>query len=180
MRDFKADFAQGQLAANKVVAAKNEINGVLSQLNKDLFAASKGTITTAVQKLVEQPPSGMAGIRAAITGPSEPKYYWAIMTWNPKTKNAHFELARWQQHRNGYPCTVSWGGAEHQCLNREALEKCLGDLIRDAAVNLKFQILMKESPKTADTSHKAAPSTKLSTETGAPQSAPTTKPTPKK
>ncbi|MGO9243770.1 MAG: hypothetical protein ACLPT4_09010 [Verrucomicrobiia bacterium] len=182
MRDFKGDFAQGQTAADKVTAARNEIKAVLSQLNKDVSAASKGAIDVRVEQQVEPPLTGLAAIGAAmLRPPSEPKRYWAIIARNPKAGGSTvYELARWQQHRNGYPCTVTWGGAEHQCSNREALEKCLGELLRDAGVSLKFQTLMQQQLKVANSSPKAASSSKPPTKPAAPQKPPTTKPKPSK
>lgn len=144
MEDFKSAFKDGLKAAHDAEMARKEIDEVFNDLNKQLTEASKGKLKIERRQLEER-----RAIAVRIASPLEPpETYWAIVASNPTIKDLppiipqFKELAKWQAGRAGYPCKISWGAQEEYCEDKQALEKCLANLLRDAIVAERLDALM--------------------------------------
>lgn len=146
MTDFRTAFEAGQDAAIKAELARKEIDSVFAEVQKQLTEITKGKVEIYRQEFEKRP----EGVPFAITffGPKEK--YWAVAARNPMAEdNKSRQLAIWDEGRGGYPCTVSWGGMDRTCHDREALEECLASLLADPVVGDKLRRLILLPPPQA-------------------------------
>jgi hypothetical protein len=138
MIDFKSAFNEGLDAAQKAKAARLEIDNVFKDLNQQLTEVSEGKLTIEREQL--EPPRSWV-TQLAILQP--PEKYWAIVARNPTIEGSSFqELCKWESGRAGYPCKLTWGGNEHYCEDKQALENTLSNLLRDPIIAEKLISLM--------------------------------------
>jgi hypothetical protein len=137
--NFKSAFNEGLEAAQKAKAARLEIDNVFKDLNQQLTEVSEGKLTIAQEQL--ELPRPWAAQLATLLEP--PEKYWAIVARNPTIEGSSFqELCKWESGRAGYPCKLTWGGNEHYCEDKQALENTLSNLLRDPIIAEKLVSLM--------------------------------------
>lgn len=138
MVKYAQAFQDGLAAAKEAGRAKREIEEVFKGLNKEIDKISKGKLYIARKRI---------DIRKRLIPKLIPTRYWAIVASNPQIKNCpEKELAKWNQDKAGYPCKISWSNEDYQCLDREALEDALAELLRDPIVGETLSALMKLEP----------------------------------
>ena len=144
MADFGSAFDEGQRAAEDAKAARNEVDVVFAEVNRQVAAKSGGKLCIERKKLKE----ATSYWETLKFPPKRAKTYSAIVATNPTAEDApSWELARWLQDKRGYPCRILWEGEDRSCEDREALERNLADLLKDALVGQRLYALMKQEPK---------------------------------
>ena len=140
MEDFKSAFMDGLKAARDAEIARKEIGEVFNNLNIQLAEVSKGKIRIE-RRIFEVERPLVARIALSF---EPPETYLAIAAVNPTIKDSQpKELAKWQTDIAGYPCQISWGSQVEYCEDKQALERCLANLLRDAVVAERLDALMK-------------------------------------
>lgn len=139
MTDFKSAFNEGLNAAQKVKAARTEIDNVFKDLNQQLTEVSGGKLTIERERLAR--PQAFALL-------NPPQRYWALVARNPIIKSSSRELCEWDSGRAGYPCKLTWASEEHYCEDKEALKNNLSDLLRDPIIAEKMISLMDSTSTT--------------------------------
>ena len=147
MTDFGSAFDEGQRAAEDAKAARNEVDLVFEELNRQVAEKTGNKLRIERTKLME----GTTSLFAFAWPPKGPSTYWAVVATNPAVEGAPVrEIARWQQDRRGYPCRILWRGEDRSCEDMEALERNLADLLKDPLVAQVLYSLMKLEPKVED------------------------------
>lgn len=149
MVDYAAALTEGIDAAKQAELAAKEIDRVFAELSANVRDGSGGQVEIGRQQVEGPPPpfgsNPLAPVAEALrrAGGS----YTAITARSPHLpEDPGKVLARWQPNPEGYPCRVSWAGQVRICEDREALEQCLLDLLRDPGVGRKIRALMEASP----------------------------------
>ena len=140
MTDFAQAFNEGLSTAQVAELAKQEIQEVLEELGQQILAASSGKVVIEVVKLPDDL-NPLVQIAASL-GPGVP-HHWAITARNPAVAGSRKELARWVEDPRGYPCRVSGPWGETYCEDREALERCLADVLKQPVAAQKIYALMR-------------------------------------
>ena len=142
MADYLEALKQGLEAADAAARARAEIDAVFTHLDQEIRRGTDEKISIDRREL-EVIQSGWLAL--AVTFPPRPKEtYWAIAAHNPSVAESLVkQLAKWSQHRRGYPCKITWGSTEYTCEDREALEGSLAALLRDPLVAEKLRGLMQ-------------------------------------
>ncbi len=153
---FKEALKEGIEAAEQASIALKEVEEVFRQLDEEVMSESEGRLSIRKgRKTADDPAPDLVSMSDRLSQPIgldawrfKPKErYWAILASNPIVPDAKDRvLAIWSQDSAGYPCTVRWGGREHICEDKEALETCLADLLRDPLVGNTLARLMKAWP----------------------------------
>ena len=137
MSDFKSAFQNGLEAAKKADASRAEIADVFKDLNQQITDASHGKLAIRRYEF-ERARSAFQQIALILT-PADT--YWVIGATNPTITGMQPEkLCNWDEDRAGYPCKLTWGGDEHYCEDKQALEINLSNLLSDPVV---AKILLK-------------------------------------
>lgn len=152
MVDFKSAVKDGFDAAEKAELARREVREVLARLKSDVLDFSGGRLSVDLAEFQRfRRPRTLAETfvdPTTVLGLRTPEVYFALAATNPKVKDSPTkDLAEWKQAANGYPCTLTWVGQQRQCEDREALEECLADLLRDPLIGEKLQSLMNLKSK---------------------------------
>lgn len=149
MTDYAAAFAQGLEAAQQAEVAKKEIDAVFAELNANIKDVSGGRVEIGRRPFKEQ--SLLLGQNPLLDPAGEAlralKRPDAIVATNPRVLEAPIlRLARWQPNPNGYPCKISWAGQDRYCEDKQALENCLLELLRDPDVGRTIRWVMELPP----------------------------------
>ena len=148
MADFACALKEGMAAAEKASRARGEIDGVFAELDDQIAEATKGRLTISI----EDAPNSWQGASRTLTEAFQrplkaSQAYSAVVARNPLIKDGPAKvLAVWVPHRQGYPCKIAWSGQERYCEDRESLENCLADLIRDPGVAEQLATLVRLEP----------------------------------
>ncbi|MEE1882840.1 hypothetical protein V0R55_22010 [Pseudomonas soli] len=150
MSNFKDSFGRGLQAAEIAASLNAEINSVFQALNKDISEASGGKIKIHREIKVNLP--NFVGTRrltgAMVSGllsdiSKNDDGYNKILASNPLARDSKsHEIAKFKQHRNGYPCEVVFEDEKIVCDDKPALERALSYMLSDAEVGRKLQNLM--------------------------------------
>lgn len=153
MIDFKGALTEGFEAAKRAEAARSEIQQVLAKLRSDLLEATDGKLLVELGYGEEpdpvliriQRPQSASSMINSIFAPKVPapmRRFLALLAKNSKSSAAKV-VARWKQAAEGYPCTITWNNQEHECLDREALERSLGELLRSPVTGEILATIMR-------------------------------------
>ncbi|MEZ5328742.1 MAG: hypothetical protein R3F19_27160 [Verrucomicrobiales bacterium] len=139
MKDYKEAFNRGLDAARAAERARNEIDEVLSEF----FGQVKGLSDGKVEIRVFTYEKSDSGFLPMLTFPPKPKEtYDAIVAKSALREKPVFQLAKWKPSPAGYPCKLTWGGGDLYCEDKEALERCLGEILADPLIGEKLLSLM--------------------------------------
>jgi hypothetical protein len=141
--EFKAAFQDGLKSAQDAETARREIGEVFMELNKEISEASNGTLTIK-RMLLPITPEHVTLAIALVLKNSPPES--VIAASNPKAISSEWKkLCGWSSDRAGYPCKLIYASSERYCENKQALKKCLADLLRDPVVGeTLFQLMNLE------------------------------------
>jgi hypothetical protein len=143
MVDYAKALNEGFEAAQRTERARKEIDEVFDDLNNQIINASDGKLR--IERMRKEKVQGILPRSFIYSNPIE--YYWVISAYNPKIgESKQYDLAKWIQDRNGYPCKVTWNQQEHICEDRQALSSCLAELLSDPIVGEKLYTLTKLEP----------------------------------
>lgn len=134
MVDFVKSFQQGLTSADAARKNKNEIESVFAELNEQLHSATKGKVQIKIVSYGLQP--------SILPGAREYFSYDVIQAINPLVDSSSKMLAKWSQHPEGYPCTITIGKTEYVCEDKEALEGVLATMLQDPSVGESLQALL--------------------------------------
>jgi hypothetical protein len=127
MVDFVKSFQQGLTSAEIAQNAKEEIQSVFSELNRQLHSATDGKIK----------------IEIGVQGVTWVQSNWFITARNPLIPGSEIKkLANWSQHPTGYPCTITVGNIEYVCEDKEALEEAIASMLQNPKVGEYLQSLL--------------------------------------
>lgn len=142
MTDYIKAFNQGLGAAEAADRARKEVDEVFVDLNRQLQKATEKKIRID-RKELEKPKSFQESLQSSFS--LKPKEtYWVIVASALSVAESPVKiLAEWSMGRAGYPCKIVWGGEDHACEDKEALENSLADLLRDPLVGEKLYALMQ-------------------------------------
>lgn len=153
MPDYYDAFKKGLEAVEAAQIARQEVNEVFTEVDRQLCAGSNGKIKISrkeyyVKQLGIADIASLATISYALSGKKRDTY-WAIIAHNPLIPDSpEKELAKWSQDRAGYPCKIVWANTERSCGDRESLEIALVALLSDTEVGEKLSVLMRLEPAT--------------------------------
>jgi hypothetical protein len=136
MSDYKKALQEGFEAAKLADSARKEIAGVLAAFEEQVLEGSEGRISVELKMLQEQRDLTDLYTMQNIFGKLPPtKTYEALVASNPKVAESRtYQLARWKQARDGYPCELSYNQKDMQMHDRVSLENGLAELLRDSRV----------------------------------------------
>ena len=141
MTDYAQALKQGLEAAEQAKANEEEVNKVFNELNETLGKESGGKIKIIPKEVKVMPAPTVSPLVELGLRPYEK--YWAIVACNPSIANgSEFVLAKWKQHRDGYPCTIRFENEEHNCHDRESLERILKLMLSDSSVGRQLKRLL--------------------------------------
>ena len=147
MSKFIDAFKAGQAAAENAQRARQEIAEVFQELNKELRAETGGRINIERRKKVH--PFTAAIVRIPLGNIQEDTQEdndQILVGYNPSISTGKvWKLADWNVSSSGYPCTISWGGNDYSCFDRQSLEEQLKNLIEDAGIAEKLRAAITES-----------------------------------
>jgi hypothetical protein len=156
MTDYKAAFEQGQEAARQADRARKEIDTVLQEFATALADAGQGKLKLTLRTYEVSDSKWFL----AITFPPTPKeMYTAITAVNPTVKSPIVQLAKWKPGPTGYPCMIAWTGQERFCEDKEALQRCLAELVADPMIGEKLLSLvsLEEEPEQKEEAQQSPP-----------------------
>jgi len=142
MADYAAAYKEGVVAAEVGEAARGEINAVFKELDEQLRAATEGKLGIARKRVksddfFEVP--ALEAFRYAM-GYRKPTHMAVVAEVQPEGGDPTIiELAEWSEHEFGYPCTLTVAGQQTACADREALERTLENVLRDARTGDKLR-----------------------------------------
>lgn len=127
MVDFVTAFKEGQTAAEIAKKNNQEILSVFKELNVQLKKATNGRIridlSFALQGILKKDPTKIS------------EKYKSICAENPLIPNSpKKELVKWEQGREGYPCSIIIGNKQHYCEDKTELENTLALMLQDPIV----------------------------------------------
>lgn len=149
MANYKESFEIGIRAAEIAEANRAEILSVFLDLNIQLKEPTGGRIEIILAKLRE--PEHKFQISLFIDIPT----YWAIAARNPLAESSVKEIAKWEQTKAGYPCTIKIGKDQIYCEDKLALQEGLAALLQDPAVGEILHNLMKLPVKKENSSQES-------------------------
>jgi len=130
MADFKKIFSVGVAAAETAAANKKEIEGVISEVNKQLQELYDEKVHFGVWDLTKRTP------RPGVKNIFVDAFNYDIVSYkglciSNKEKKEPIVLAEWQITENGYPCILKYDDREAYCYNTDDLETELATLLSD-------------------------------------------------
>lgn len=148
MVDYAKALREGFEAASRAEVARREIDGVFTEMNKQVLAATENKVSIVRMECERAVRTWQATIVSSILFPIPKEKYWAIVGFNPSVgSSSEVLLATWTMGKAGYPCVVTWDDTEHECLDREALATCLQELLSDPVIGQRLLALTKLEPR---------------------------------
>lgn len=144
MVNFLDSFKQGLLAAEKSIANKQEIDGVINSLSKQLGEATGGNLKIFICEK-PKPISGFFDVRSAEQTLLSRQLVIAAV--NPQADYGPKPLAEWGVDESGYPCRITMEDTEVYCEDKESLEKALAYLLSTPETGKKLKALIDLKPK---------------------------------
>jgi len=131
MVNFVDSFNVGLDAAKRAESNREIVSDVFNKMNEELSKHTDGKIQIFIAKYEDRPEGPLA---FSVLGFNK-KYYYAISAKNPTLEDGETrELARWEQDRAGFPCTIELYEKRFYCEDRESLEEALGQLLEDPTI----------------------------------------------
>ena len=142
MADYIKAFKHGLGAAEAADRARNEIRAVFVELDEQLKKETGNKIS--IDRKEFNMPQTLPEALTLVGLGKKRETYWAIIALNPSFAESPAKiLATWSMDRAGYPCKIVWGGEDHTCEDKEALENSLAELLQDPLVGEKLQAQMQ-------------------------------------
>ena len=159
MENFIEAFNEGQEAAKQAKIARSEISEVIISLSQQLLEATGGKISVSLDiSPLKRMSKSIYPFKAidGLSGREEEGPFILYANYNFNDHDAHdsVKLAIWEEDSAGYPVTITWGKTQRICNDRESLEKCLMDLLKDPIAAEQISRLIKKNEGTKESEEK--------------------------
>lgn len=143
MVNYGAALKDGLEAAGAAKKAREEIDTVFKELNRQITITSNGTLIIEIKQFSRKPAPPPGTLTFFLAKPKSESYS-AITARNPAIQNSPYEvLALWSYGKNGYPCEIDYSNRVQYCEDKVALENTLEGLLRDPWVGGQLSKVMK-------------------------------------
>ena len=152
MGKFTDALQEGIKAAEDVRKAKNEIDSVFDELNKEIqgkYGSQIQIIRKYMSKTVNVPMSSrglldsLAREMTTLFPETKEIKYWAIVaTFVQKENIKEKQLALWEPSETGYPCEIKIAEVANRCEDKEALEEALLEMLKNPSIAEKLLQLL--------------------------------------
>lgn len=143
MANFDDSLRRGIDAAKQAQANRDEIRGILFELNQALHSMSNGAAEIAIV-----PISATLNALSRLVvylDKSQEELVLAVRTTGRESVLAR-QVARWKQGASGYPCSIIWGERHASCGDAESLKAELAELVSSPAVGEAILAAMNLPP----------------------------------
>ena len=142
MSVFAKALEDGFSAARNAELAWKEIDSVFSDLNEQVRKATGNKVGIRLSP-ISRMSSGAKGPYGHKLNPNKNDHIFvkngAIVVTNRTTTSNTFDwIAQFGAGDSGYPFKISWNKRTNICEDKEALIKCLAELLRDPSVGRKI------------------------------------------
>lgn len=145
MPDFKTSLMAGIAAARAASTNDAEIKNILSAAAKQIKDVSRGRAKLDIRDFISPPEPPMRFNAGISTRNMAPGLKYTALVISDMNGGHPIEIAKWTQHENGYPCTISFGGQRYLCSSKSELERAISELLKSPATGKA--ILERISPK---------------------------------
>jgi hypothetical protein len=129
-----------------------EVADLFIDLNRELSIYTDGKLKLSRKATRPTQLDGVAAFMSVLAPQKTPTEFMPSDRLELTTKNGDrvfAEIARWRQHVNGFPCTISFEGQEYICNSIDDLSSALGLLLASVSFGKQLQGALMELKSTS-------------------------------